>query len=276
LLPGAAGVVEQGLRIGAARTRGASPSARPLEDNMTSTPPGPNPARRSLPRRNLLLAGLAALPTGLVRPAHAQAEQQALVDRSTLTVNELFSDPNFSDGRSVLGRARAAMVLPRLFRAGFILGGEGGAAVLLGRDGGGSWTSPAFFGTGGGSVGLQIGIQDAQVVLLIMNDRALNAVLDSQFKFGADASIAVANMGAGIEGSTTAALRADIVALAKTRGLFAGLTLEGTIMASRSEWNKAFYGRDVSARQIVVGAEVHNPAADGLRAALMRAAPAAS
>jgi lipid-binding SYLF domain-containing protein len=246
-----------------------------MEDTMPSLRRS-GPGQAHLTRRTLLAGAVAALPLGLVRPAHAQAEQQALVDRATLSVTEMFTDPNFSDGRSVLQRARAAMVLPRLFRAGFILGGEGGAGVLLGRDGGGSWTSPAFYGTGGGSVGLQIGIQDAQVVILIMNDRALNAVLDSQFKFGADASFAVANMGAGIEGSTTAALRADIVALAKTRGLFAGLALEGTIMASRSDWNKAYYGRDVSARQIVVGAEVHNPAADGLRAALMHATQAAS
>lgn len=225
-------------------------------------------------RRFLLLAtpGAALL---VARPAHA-SDQQAMVDQATLTVNEILGDPNFRDGVNLLRRARAVMVLPRLFRAGFIIGGEGGGGVLVGRDGSGSWTSPAFFGTGSGSVGLQIGIQDAQVIMLIMNDRALNAVLDSQFKFGADASVAVATIGAGIEGSTTAALRADIVALSKTRGLFAGAALEGTIMSSRSEWNKAYYGRDASARQIVVGAEVHNPAADGLRAALMRFSQPAS
>jgi lipid-binding SYLF domain-containing protein len=226
-------------------------------------------------RRALMAAtGAAALLTAL--PARAQADQQAMVDQATLTVNEMLGDPNFRDAVSLLRRARAVMILPRLFRAGFIIGGEGGGGVLLGRDGGGSWTSPAFFGTGSGSVGLQIGIQDAQVIMLIMNDKALNAVLDSQFKFGADASVAVATFGAGIEGATTAALRADIVALSKTRGLFAGAALEGTIIASRSEWNRAYFGRDASARQIVVGAEVHNPGADGLRAALMRFSQPAS
>jgi lipid-binding SYLF domain-containing protein len=193
-----------------------------------------------------------------------------MVDQATLTVNELLTDANFRDALPLLRRARAVMILPRLFRAGFIIGGEGGGGVLVGRDGSGSWTSPAFFGTGSGSVGLQIGIQDAQVIMMIMNDRALTAILDSQFKFGADASVAVATIGGGIEGSTTAALSADIVAVSKTRGLFAGAALEGTIMSSRSEWNRAYYGRDASARQIVVGAEVHNPAADGLRGALLR------
>lgn len=221
-------------------------------------------------RRALLAsAAILALAPSLAR---AQAEQQHMVDQATLTVNEIFGDSNFADARDIIKRARAVMIMPRLFRAGFIIGGEGGGGVLLGRDGGGSWTSPAFYGTGSGSVGLQIGIQDAQVIMMIMNDKALNAVLDSQFKFGADASIAIATIGAGISGSTTAALRADIVAIAKTRGLFAGAALEGTIMASRSEWNRLYYGREASARQIVVAAEVHNPAADGLRAALMRAA----
>jgi lipid-binding SYLF domain-containing protein len=225
-------------------------------------------------RRTLLASAvmLALAPRAVL----AQADQQHMVDQATLTVNEIFGDSNFADARDIIRRARAVMIMPRLFRAGFIIGGEGGGGVLLGRDGGGSWTSPAFYGTGSGSVGLQIGIQDAQVVMMIMNDKALNAVLDSQFKFGADASIAIATIGAGISGSTTAALRADIVAIAKTRGLFAGAALEGTIMASRSEWNRLYYGREANARQIVVAAELHNPAADGLRAALMRAAQPAS
>lgn len=215
----------------------------------------------------LLLAGPLLLAGA---PARAQADEQALVDRATLTINEMLGDPNFKDAVDLLRRARAILVIPRKFRAGFIVGGEGGGGVLLARDGSGSWTSPAFFGVGGGSVGLQIGVQDAQVLMLIMNDRALNAILNSQFKFGADASLAVATIGAGIAGGTTTALGADLVTVSKTRGLFAGAVLEGTVMSSRSEWNQAYYGRDVSARQIVVDAAAHNPAADGLRAALMR------
>ncbi|MCC7281776.1 MAG: lipid-binding SYLF domain-containing protein [Acetobacteraceae bacterium] len=221
-------------------------------------------------RRRTLAALLAAGTCLSTQAAFAQAEEQALVDQATLTVNEILGDPNFKDGIELLRKARAAMIIPRKFRAGFIIGGEGGGGVLLGRDGSGSWTSPAFFGTGAGSLGLQIGVQDAQVIMLIMNDKALNAILDSQFKFGADASLAVATLGAGIAGATTSALGADIVTISKTRGLFAGAALEGTVLSSRSEWNKAYFGREVSARQIVIGAEVHNPAADGLRAALMR------
>jgi lipid-binding SYLF domain-containing protein len=221
--------------------------------------------------RRFLLAGTAALvaaPFVTPRDALAAAEQQALVDRATLTVNEMLTDQHAGDVRPVLRRARAVMIFPRVFRGGLIVGGEGGYGVLLARDGGGNWSSPAFYSIGSGSVGLQIGVSDSQIMLFIMNDRALNAVLQNQFKIGGDASIAVATVGAGIEGSTTAALRADIVSVAKSRGLFAGITLEGSLMSRRNGDNAAYFGRQVSAEQIVLSMEVHNPGADNLRAAL--------
>lgn len=220
----------------------------------------------ALTRRAML--GGTALALAAPAPAFAQAEQQALVDRATLTVNEIMRDQHAADIRGVARRARAVMVFPRVFRGGFIIGGEGGYGVLLARDAAGNWSSPAFYIIGSGSIGLQIGVSDSQVMLFIMSERALNAVLQSQFKFGADASIAVATIGAGVEGSTTAAMRADIVAVSKSRGLFAGISLEGSIMARRNDDNAAYFGRPVSAEQIVLTMEAHNPGADNLRAAL--------
>lgn len=204
-------------------------------------------------------------------PAKAQQEQQALVDRATLAVQELMtSGDGVQDAVNFLRRARAVMVCPRVFRAGFILGGEGGACVLVGRDGAGSWSSPAFYYLGSGSFGLQIGIQDAMVMMMIMTDRGLQAVMDSQFKVGADAAIAIATIGGGIQGGTTAAAGADIVAVARARGLFAGMTLQGSIFSYRADWAQAYYGREYSARQIVMLMEAHNPGSDPLRAMLLR------
>ncbi len=202
--------------------------------------------------------------------ARAQTDQQALVDRATLAVQEVMSDNDPQAFVRLLKRSRAVLVCPRIFRAGFFVGGEGGGCVLSGRDGAGSWSSPAFMAMGSGSLGLQIGVSDSQVVMMIVTEKGLNAILDSQFKFGADAQIAVATVGAGIEGATTAAVGADIVTWSRSRGLFAGAALEGSILAARSEWNKAYYGRDVSPRQIVIGMEVHNPGADPLRQILMQ------
>jgi lipid-binding SYLF domain-containing protein len=225
-----------------------------------------------------LAAALLALALPLVAPAAAQTREQALVDQAALAVQELLTtgDPAARrDAEGLLRRARAVLVCPRVFRAGFVLGGEGGSCVLLGRDAAGAWSSPAFYGLASGSLGLQIGVQDMQVMMLVMTGRGLAALMDSQVKIGADVAIAVATLGAGLEGATTAAGGADIVALARSRGLFAGIALEGSLLSVRSASNRAYYGREVGPRQIVLGMEVHNPGADPLRAVLLRHGAAA-
>jgi lipid-binding SYLF domain-containing protein len=199
--------------------------------------------------------------------AHAQTEQQTLVDRATLAVQELFSDANSPEPRGTLRRAKAVMVCPRVFKAGFILGGQGGSCVLTANNGSG-WSNPAFYGLGSGSIGLQIGVQDAQIVFLVLTDKGLAALMDSQFKIGADASVAVATVGAGVSGATTAALRADIVAFAQTRGLFAGVAIDGSLLSQRSEWNHAYYGQTLAPQQIVLEHQGNNPGADPLRETL--------
>lgn len=222
-----------------------------------------------------LVLTLAALSLG-PRIALAQVEQQTLVDRSTLALQEMLgqgADGNaamMNDAISLLRRARAVVICPRLFRAGFILGGQGGSCVLVARDGAGSWSSPAFYHMGSGSIGLQIGVQDAMIMMTVLTDKGLSALMDSQFKIGADASIAIATIGGGISGATTAAAGADIVTFAKTRGLYAGIALDGSLLSARSDWNRAYYGQSYAARQIVVDMAAHNPGADPLRGALMR------
>jgi lipid-binding SYLF domain-containing protein len=221
--------------------------------------------------RRMIWGPVLALLLGLTAPALAQGDQQALVDRAALAVQEVMgSGDRPQDAQDYLRRARAALVCPRIFRAGFIIGGEGGTCVLVGRDGGGSWSSPAFYTMGAGSIGLQIGVQDATVVIMVMTDRGLNALLNSQFSFGAEAALSVATIGGGIQGATTTAAGADIVAIARSRGLFAGMSLQGNVLTYLPDYARAYYNRDVSARQIVVGMEVHNPGSDPLRAMLMR------
>jgi lipid-binding SYLF domain-containing protein len=223
--------------------------------------------------RRLAIFALAALSLTLAggRDARAQADQQALVDRATLSLQEIAGSGDMgADVRSMLGRARAVLVCPRVFRAGFIFGGQGGDCVMMARDGNGSWSSPAFYTMGGGSIGFQIGVQDAQVLMLIMNEKALDAVLDHNFKFGADAGVALGTLGAGISGSTTTAVGADMVTVARARGLFAGVSLDGSYLSPRDEWNRSYFGRDATARQVVVEMAAHNPGSDPLRATLMR------
>ena len=218
-------------------------------------------------RLTMAVVAFLTLAGGLAR---AQTREQALVDRSTLAVQEIMGSSDGSDPQSLLRRARGVMICPRIFRAGFILGGSGGYCVMSVRDGQGGWSYPAFYDIGSGSVGLQIGVQDAEVMILILTDRGLNAVLDSQFKFGGDASVSVGTLGNALQGATTAAGGPDIVVTAKTRGLFAGLSLEGSIMASQTGFNRAYYGQNLAARQIVIDHAVGNPGADPLREMLAR------
>lgn len=221
----------------------------------------------------LALAFVSAWPAADARAQGAEA--QTIVDRATLALQEMLTEGDAAarrDLEATLARSRAVMICPRVLRAGFIIGGQGGDCVLAARDGAGSWSSPAFYTMGGGSVGLQVGVQDMQLVMLILTNRGLSAVMDSQFKFGADASVALATLGGGIGGATTAAAGADIVTFARNRGLYLGISLDGSLLSSRSDFNNGYYGRSLGARQIVVGMEAHNPASDPLRAALMRGA----
>lgn len=222
--------------------------------------------------RRLLLALL--LLAGLHAPARAELreEAQTLVDQATLALPELFNevDPAAREQLAALLReARGVLLCPRILRAGFLFGGRGGGCLLLGREAGG-WTHPAFYGLGGGGVGLQIGIQDLALLMLVRTERGLQALMDSQFTLGGDLGISVASFGANLAGGTTGAWGADIVSVARARGLFLGVSLEGSLLSARSAWNAAFYGEELSARQLVVQGLGRNAGADRLRAALGR------
>lgn len=220
--------------------------------------------------RRFLLAAIAV--AALLAPgcARAQGEEQTLVDRATLALQEMMTQTITQDPRIMLQRSRGAMICPRVFKAGFIIGGSGGGCVLLARAGNGTWSYPAFYGIGSGSVGFQIGIEDSALLMLVMTEHGLNAVMDSQFKLGADASIAVATIGGSVGGATTAAVGADILVYAESRGLFGGVSLEGSIMSLRSDWNAAYYGQPYAARQIVIQMVAANRGADPLREVLTR------
>lgn len=221
--------------------------------------------------RRILLA-IAMLVPWFILPTAAQAQQkqQQLVDRATLTVQDMVNNRDGTQAQSVLKQARAVLICPRIFQAGFLLGAQGGNCVLVARDGAGGWSFPAFYGLAGGSIGFQAGLQDAEIMLMIMNDRALSAIMDSQFKIGADASITIIDLGGGVEGATTAALNASIVGFTRARGLFAGISLGGSLLNSRTDWNQAYYGQPLAARQIVISMQASNPAANPLREVLTR------
>jgi len=216
------------------------------------------------------LAALALAAT-LAAPASALADSpQHLVDSSTLAIQDMFGGPLAPQEEDLLRHARAVVVCPNIFRAGFIIGGEGGGCLMLARKADGGWSNPAFYTLGSGSFGFQAGVQSAEVMMFIMTPGGLNALLDSQFKFGADAGLTVATLGANANGSLSTALDADIVSISKTEGLYGGISLQGSILAGDANTDEDYYGTPVEARQIVVGLEGSNTGAKPLRNILRR------
>jgi lipid-binding SYLF domain-containing protein len=174
------------------------------------------------------------------------------------------SDPTFGPSRDLLRNARAVLIVPQLIKGGFIFGAEGGDGVMLRRIGPERWSEPAFYTIGSASFGLQIGAEAAQLVMFVMSDRALHAVERDKFKFGGAAGLTVITVGANAQGATSGNLSGDIIVWSSTKGAYGGLTLEGSVLAPKNEWNAQFYGRPLNVPQILAD-EGHNPAAAPLR-----------
>ncbi len=216
---------------------------------------------------------LASLLTPPVASAADDAEQKDLVDKSRMTLNSFLTDTNMDWFREHIKDAKGIFIVPQLLKAAFFFGGEGGSGVFLVKDDmSGEWSQPAFYTMGAGSFGFQFGAQASEVVLLVMSERGVESLLTSTFKLGGDVSVAVGPVGAGVEGSTAMNLSADMLTFAKAKGLFGGISLEGAVIATRDEWNRDYYGRDLRPTDILVKRSVTNPQSSGLRAALDRAA----
>jgi lipid-binding SYLF domain-containing protein len=196
----------------------------------------------------------------------ASAQPPSVLDSSTTTVGKMLTDPMFGPSRQILRDARAVLIVPHLLKGGFIFGAEGGDGVLLQRVGR-HWSSPAFYTIGSGSFGLQIGLEEARFVMFIMTDRALRAIEQSKFTFGGEAGLTVITLGANAQAATSANLTGDIIVWAASKGAYGGLTLQGSVLAPKTDWDAQFYGRPATVRQILAD-EVSNPAATPLRRAL--------
>ena len=227
----------------------------------------------NLSRRGTLRMLRAAMLTALLlAPGSAVAltDSEELVERARLTIEKLTSDPDMAEVPGYLARARAVLIMPQLIKGGFIVGGEGGSGVLLVKGSDGSWSAPAFYTLAAGSIGLQIGGQVSEALFTVMNDGAVNALLDTKIKLGGDVSIAVGPIGKGLEASTTTHFNKDIYAFTKSIGLFGGGSLEGAAIFSRDKLNDDYYAPGATARNIVLERKFFNVHADPLRKALTR------
>jgi lipid-binding SYLF domain-containing protein len=203
----------------------------------------------------------------ITAPSHAAdsaAEQQELVDKARLTVEAFAADPSLGGPiRDLKSEAKALFIVPQFVRGAFVFGGAGGSGVLLVRDEKtGAWSEPAFYTIGSASFGLQIGADVSEMVLVVRNQKGLEEFYRSDFKLGADVSMAVGPAG---EGVSVRGIAADILSYARKKGIFAGISADGAIIAVSNESNRAYYGKDVRPTDIIIKHSVSNPKSADLR-----------
>jgi lipid-binding SYLF domain-containing protein len=225
---------------------------------------------------------VAALLTFLVLlsgtgPARADDAQDAaqLVDMARSAFDAFVADGQMGPPlKSLLRQARAVLIYPSVLRLAFIFGGSGGSGVMLARDvQANAWGGPAFYTIGRASFGFQAGGEMSEIVLVALTERGMTALLSTTTEFGANAAVAAGPVGAGAT-AATAGLSADIVSYSLSKGLYAGASLEGAVVATRGSLNQAYYGKEVTPTDILLKRAVTNPHAAGLIQAVESAAKA--
>lgn len=218
----------------------------------------------------VVVAGFFAV-TGPAAAQQGDAPPQATVDAAAATVAELSADPNFGDIAAYLKQAKAVMVVPQLLKAGLIVGGSAGDAVVLSRTADGGWSGPSFHTLAGGSIGLQIGAEASQVIVAVMTDKGLSQLTSDQFELGVDASISVGTVGGGAGAGSVGSMEADMVSFSRSKGLFGGGALDGTLIRTQPDRNTAYYGAGTGVEDILVRQRAANAGAGRLQAALSAA-----
>lgn len=191
-------------------------------------------------------------------------EQQQLVDKAKMTVEAFISDPSVGPAtRELMGEAKALFIVPQFLRGAFVFGGAGGSGVLIVRDEKTKqWSEPVFYTIGSASFGLQIGGDVSELVFVVRNQKGLEEFYRTDFKLGADVSMAVGPVGGG---ASAKGISADLVAYARRKGIFAGIAADGSVIAVSDDSNAAYYGKPVRPTDIVVKRSVSNPKAADLR-----------
>ena len=189
------------------------------------------------------------------------------VERAAKVYQEFVQAPDHNVPQGLRDRAKAIAVFPKVLKAALGFGGRHGKGVVSYRLSDGSWSPPAFLTMTGGSWGLQIGVESADVILYFMTDESVHSLLKSKFTLGAKAGLAAGPEGRTAEAATDVKLNAEIYSYARSKGLFAGVSLEGASIAPDQESVRAFYGKDVSPQTILFKGEVptHPAAAETFR-----------
>ncbi len=187
-------------------------------------------------------------------------QAQSLVDSGTNVVRQFEIDPGLEWFRETVRSAKALLIIPQNLKGGFLVGGSGGSGLMVARDEKtGVWGYPVFYTMGAISLGFQIGAESSQIILMIMSDQGMKKMLSTSVKLGADLTMATGPVGAGAK-----AVTADILSYARSKGAFAGVSLEGAVIKTRNDWNNAYYRKKVDPADVVLLQGVTNPEANKL------------
>jgi lipid-binding SYLF domain-containing protein len=222
---------------------------------------------RIIVRAMIFGAVLASAFVGSARGSDS-AEAEATMDRAKATFTSFMADDNYTWLHEHLPTAKGVLIYPQVFKAGFFLGGSGGTGVLMVQDAKNhEWHGPSFYTVGSVTFGLQIGAESSEVMVLVMSQKGIDSLLSSSLSLGGSVSLAIGPVGAGAKGE----FPADLIAFSRTKGLYGGLNLEGSLIKVRDSLNRAYYGKEVSPVDILVRKSQTNQGAAGLLEALQKA-----
>lgn len=197
----------------------------------------------------------------LAAALYAANKEQERLENCGVVMQEIMNVPD-NIPQEVMEKAECVIVFPSVLKAAFVVGASYGRGAMVCRTGEhfrGRWGAPAMFALEGGSVGFQIGGQATDLVLLVMNERGADSILSSKVKLGGDASVAAGPVGRDASADTDAYMRSEILSYSRTRGLFAGISLEGSTLRPDDDATQDVYGRKLTAREIVIGGKVGVP-----------------
>ena len=190
--------------------------------------------------------------------------QKELLVKAQATLESMLSNPDYPSLLNLATRAKAILIVPRMLKLSFLLGGHGGSGVLLARGADNKWSNPAFYTIGGINYGFQIGGQSSELILTVMSEKGLRALLDHELTLGADAGASIGSIGRGAYAATGLGQDADVYAFARSEGLYVGISLDGTIITPDGGWNKAFYGEGATPDAILIEQKFTSPNAEKL------------
>src|SRR5690242_16491937 len=206
---------------------------------------------------NMKKLAIVLLILAFCAPAFARETQ---LEKSTSVVREIMQSPDKGIPQELLDEAVCVGIVPSELKVALVLGGTYGRGVLVCRKGGnGPWGAPSFFTLGAGSVGFQIGGKSTDVVFLVMNPEGAKKLVADSVKLGAEVSAAAGPVGRSATGATDLQLHAEILSYSRSRGLFAGVSLDGAVMKQDKEDNELLYHRKINAKDILINGEVPVP-----------------